>query len=252
MEWTDEGLVIGARRHGEAATIVELLTPSRGRHLGLVRSGRSSRMRSALQVGNSVRATWRARLEDHLGLWTIEPLTFRAAEMFDDPVRLGIAQVIASHARLLAEREPHPDLYARILDLFDETPDADRLPGLVQLECDLLAELGFGLDLSACAATGSSDDLVYVSPKSGRAVSRQAGAPYDTRLLALPSFLVERVNAQPSPADLLAGFRLTGFFLDRHIYGPRQIDPPIERGRLMRLAAADDARAPVAAAPGEG
>ena len=252
MEWTDEGIVIGSRRHGEAATIVELLTPSRGRHLGLVRSGRSARMRSALQVGNSVRATWRARLEDHLGQWTIEPLVFRAAEMFGDPVRLGIAQVVASHARLLAEREPHPDLYARVLNLFDVGSAADALTGLVQFECDLLSELGFGLDLSTCAATGGHDDLVYVSPKSGRAVSRQAGAPYDAKLLALPSFLVERINALPTADDIRAGFLLTGFFLERHIYGPRRIEPPIERARLMRLAAGEEANAPVAAPSGEG
>ena len=179
-------------------------------------------------------------------------LVFRAAEMFGDPVRLGIAQVVASHARLLAEREPHPDLYARVLNLFDVRSAADALTGLVQFECDLLSELGFGLDLSTCAATGGHDDLVYVSPKSGRAVSRQAGAPYDAKLLALPSFLVERINALPTADDIRAGFLLTGFFLERHIYGPRRIEPPIERARLMRLAAGEEANAPVAAPSGEG
>ena len=242
MEWTDEGIVIGTRRHGEAGVIVDLFTETRGRHLGIVRGGQSARMRAALQIGNGVRATWRARLEDHLGAFSIEPVRFRAADLIQSPALLFAAQTAAAHARLLPERDPHPELLAWFDVVLAAETAMDAAMHLSRMEVQLLADLGFGLDLDQCAATGGSTDLVYVSPKSGRAVSAEAGAPYRGKLLALPAFLTGDDPARPiAPEDIASAFALTGYFLDRHVYGPRAIVPPTERGRLLRLVAADAA-----------
>ena len=179
MQWTDEGIIIGTRRHGETSLIVELMTPAHGRHLGLVRGGRSRRLQPILQPGNSVAATWRARLDEHLGTYTVEPTTQRASRLIEGAAGLYGIQMLAGLLRLLPERDPHPRLYeglASILDWFDEPLVAGAL--IVRFELKLLDDLGFGLDLERCAATGSNDDLAYVSPKSGRAVSRSAGDAY--------------------------------------------------------------------------
>lgn len=223
MEWTDDGIVLGARRYGEGSAIVELLTRTHGRHLGLVRGGMSARMRSVLQPGNEVRATWRARLDEHMGLYALEGTRLRAGALLGlHHGAYGLTH-LASLVRLLPERDPHPDLHDRVLhllDLFDE-PRAAAV-ALVRFELDLIAELGFGLDLSRCAATGVRQDLVYVSPRSGSAVSRQAGEAWRDRLLPLPAFLLGReASNSPSEADIADGFRLTGFFLARHILEPR-------------------------------
>src|SRR6185295_16594336 len=190
MEWTDEGIVIGTRRHGETSLIVELMTPAHGRHLGLVRGGRSRRMQPVLQPGNSVHATWRARLDEHLGNYTIEGTTSRAARLIDSAAGLYGIQAVAGLLRLLPERDPHRQLYdglSAILDWLDDPLIAGAV--IVRFELKLLDELGFGLDLGECAATGTNDDLAYVSPKTGRAVSRASGEPYRDRLLRLPAFL---------------------------------------------------------------
>jgi DNA repair protein RecO (recombination protein O) len=223
MEWSDEGIVIGARRHGEANAIVEVMTRAHGRHLGLVRGGAGSRLRPVLQPGNSVRAVWRARLDEHLGNYTIEGLHLRAASFLAlSHAVYGITH-LASLCRLLPERDPHPRLYELVESIADRMDDRATAGALVaRFELTLLAELGFGLDLSECAASGRRDDLAYVSPKSGRAVSRQAGAPWQDQLLRLPSFLEEAaVASHPSLDDLADAFRLTGFFLYRHVLEPR-------------------------------
>src|SRR6059036_2384045 len=190
MEWTDEGIVLGVRRHGETSAIVELLTRSHGRHLGLVRGGAGSRMRPLLQPGNSVRAVWRARLDEHLGYYAVEGVRLRAATVLaSSHVVYGVTH-LASLARLLPERDPHEGIYElldRTLDDFDDVGEAAA--HLIKFELAMLAELGFGLDLETCAATGGTTELIYVSPKSGRAVSRRAGEPYRERLLPLPAFL---------------------------------------------------------------
>ena len=224
MEWTDEGIILGTRRHGESSAIVELLTRSHGRHLGLVRGGAGTRMRPLLQPGNSVSAVWRARLDEHLGYYAIEGTRLRAATMLACPhAAYGITH-LASLARLLPERAPHDGIYEQleaILDDFDEPVVAATR--VVRFEMTMLDELGFGLDLSSCAATGAQSDLIYVSPKSGCAVSRGAGEPWRERLLPLPPFLRagQEDSGGDSEQDLLEGFRLTGMFLLRNVLEPR-------------------------------
>ncbi len=237
MEWRDEGIILGVRRHGETSTIVELFTAGRGRHLGLVRGGRSRRMQVALQPGNTVDAVWRARLEEHLGYFAIEVREARAVALMESRSALYGFATLAALLRLLPERDPHPQLYERVGEVLArlETPHAGPA-ALVRFELALLADLGFGLDLRECAATGSLQDLVYVSPKSGRAISRQAGAAFSDRLLRLPPFLT-LPDVEPSADDLAAGFALTGYFLQRHILEPRRIAMPAERERLIRLVA---------------
>lgn len=222
MEWTDEGIVLGARRHGEGSAIVELLTREHGRHLGLVRGGTSARMRPVLQPGNSVRAVWRARLDEHMGHYALEGLHLRAGAMLGLHHGAYGLTYLASLVRLLPERDPHEHIHIemeRMLDHFEDplTAAAD----LVRFERDMIAELGFGLDLTRCAASGAREELVYVSPKSGCAVSRQAGLPWSERLLPLPAFLLASANEAPDAQAIADGFRLTGFFLMRHVLEPR-------------------------------
>src|ERR1700752_2011233 len=216
MEWTDEGIVLGVRRHGEASAIVELLTREHGRHLGLVRGAASARMRPWLQPGNSVRAVWRARLDEHLGTYAIEGTRLRAASLLASSHAVYGVTHLACLARLLPERDPHEDIYEmleRTLDDFDDAGGA--AVHLVRFELAMLAELGFGLDLENCAATGETSELVYVSPKSGGAVSRSAGEPCRDRLLRLPPFLRQGQEDQEGEAgwsdeDLQDGFQLPG------------------------------------------
>jgi DNA repair protein RecO (recombination protein O) len=237
MEWVDDAIVLGARVHGESSVILEAMTRAHGRHLGLVRSGRSARMQPALQAGNGVRLTWRGRLDEHLGQFAVEPVMYRAARLMEQAAALHGLRHVAGLLRLLPEREPHEDLFEAatvVLDHLDQPAVSGAL--VVRLEIALLQELGFGLDLTSCAATGSTQELVFVSPKSGRAVSAAAGAPYADRLLPLPAFVRGFMPGQPISADdIAAGLKLAGFFLARHVYEPRAI-------------AADDARAAFVAA----
>lgn len=174
MEWTGQALLIGVRRHGETSLIAEAMVAGRGRCLGLVRGGRSSKLAPALQVGNTIQLTWRARLEDHLGTFTVELMQSRAADLMADRSKLYLTQLVCDHLRLLPERDPHDRLLGEALSLIDNPPDG---PALARFELALLDELGFGLDLFSCAATGATTDLTHVSPKTGRAVSRAAAAP---------------------------------------------------------------------------
>jgi DNA repair protein RecO (recombination protein O) len=238
MEWTDEGTIIGLKAHGESAVILEVMTRHHGRHLGLVRGGRSQKAQGALQPGNSVALTWRARLEEHLGDYRVELIASHAARLMAAPVALYGLATIAGLLRLLPERDPHPGLHEALGVLVAHLDEAEMAPALIiRFELAMLAELGFGLDLARCAVTGSADELSHVSPKSGKAVSRPAAEPYRDRLLALPAFLAEgQGGRRPSPADLLAGFALTGFFLRRHIFEPRGLREPPERARLIELS----------------
>jgi len=223
MEWTDEGIVLGVRRHGESSAIVELLTRSHGRHLGLVRGAASSRMRPLLQPGNGVSAVWRARLDEHLGTFQIEGTRLRAAALLASSHGVyGVTQ-LAALARLLPERDPHEEIFEMLERTLDDLDDARGAAAhLIRFELAMLAELGFGLDLETCAATGATADLIYVSPKSGGAVSRAAAAPFHDLLLRLPTFLRQDEGANGwSDQDLSDGFALTGFFLLRHVLEPR-------------------------------
>jgi len=224
MEWTDEGIVLGVKRHGESSAIVELLTRGHGRHLGLVRGGAGSRMRPLLQPGNSVRAVWRARLDEHLGSYQIEGLNLRAATLLSSSHAVYGVTHLAALARLLPERDPHQEIHDRLQRTLDDFDDIGGAAAhLIRFELAMLAELGFGLDLENCAATGVSSDLIYVSPKSGAAVSRQAGEPWRDRLLRLPAFLRRNGGGANdwSDQDLSDGFALTGMFLLRHVLEPR-------------------------------
>jgi DNA repair protein RecO (recombination protein O) len=235
MDWSDEGIFLGGKPLGEANLIAEILTLEHGRHLGLVRGGRSRRIRPTLQSGNLVRVTWRARLSEHLGGYNVELMEAHGARALDDARALAAIGSLSGLVKLLPERDPHPELYATTLHVLRSFNEPDIWPALlVYWEFQLLRELGFGLDLSSCAATGTIEELIYVSPRSGRAVSREAGAPYSDKLLALPAFLLEK-GASLSDADIAAGFVLTGFFLERDVLEPHGLKLPSARERLIDL-----------------
>jgi DNA repair protein RecO (recombination protein O) len=235
MQWVDEAIVLGVKRHGEGSAILELMTREHGRHLGLVRGASGARLRPVLQPGNRVIVTWRARLDEHLGNYAVEGLELAAASFLDAAHALYGLTNIGALCRLLPERDPHPQIHATLDSVLGALSDA-RLAGprMARFELQLLCELGFGLDLERCAATGSTAELVYVSPKSGRAVCREAGRPWQDKLLRLPAFLGEPEPATPpSAAELADGFALTGFFLLRHALEPRGLTLPDARGAFV-------------------
>jgi DNA repair protein RecO (recombination protein O) len=241
MQWQDTGFVLAVRRHGESALIVELLTRERGRHAGLVRGGQSPKARAMLQPGNEVAAVWRGRLDEHLGSIGCELVRAHAARFLDNPSRLaGLTSAAALVGAALPEREPHADVFVSFARLIEALDSAIDWPvQYVKWEQDLLGALGFGLDLSRCAVSGSTADLAYVSPRTGRAVSRTAGLPYHDKLLRLPEFLWRDTPADE--AQLVLGLTLTGHFLAHHVFAPQGRTLPPARMRLaerMRQAAA--------------
>lgn len=239
MDWHDEGIVLSSRPHGENGAIVELLTREHGRHLGLVRGGAGRRQKSVLQAGNTVAAHWRARLNEHLGAYTAELVKPRAGLLMDDAFALTGLSAACAVASILPEREAHPALFEGFSFLLDTMEDADIWPAIfVRWELGLLQDLGFGLELGQCAATGVRDDLAYVSPRSGGAVSREAGAPYADRLFRLPPFLVSSQAGVDHADDIAEGLRITGHFLERHFYAPLGRHLPDARIRLMQRFAA--------------
>jgi DNA repair protein RecO (recombination protein O) len=234
MEWSDEGVVLSVRPHGETAAVLELFTRAHGRHLGLVHGGRSRRLRPILQSGNYLAASWKARLADNLGHFAVELRRGFAAQVMEDASALAAMTSMATLTRLLPERDPHPNLFEVTLFVLGYLEERGVWPALVvRWELALLDELGFGLDLASCAASGKTTDLIYVSPKSGRAVSAEAGEPYKDRLLALPAFLRAGAPRNVSPADVEAGLAITGHFLEARVLGPRGMEMPDARGRLL-------------------
>ena len=214
MDWRDQGALLSVRRHGEGSAIIEVFTEAHGRHLGVVKGGGARRMAPILQPGAQLQVEWKARLEDHLGLFQVEPLQSRAAGVMAGRASLAALGSLAALIRWLPERESHPRLYHRtvaLLDRLDET--ADWFAEYARWELDFLGETGFGLDLRDCAATGSKDDLIYVSPRSGRAVSRAGGAEWSDRLLALPAFLLD--GSVPDRVQIGQALGLTGHFLEQ-------------------------------------
>ncbi|NKB20884.1 MAG: DNA repair protein RecO [Alphaproteobacteria bacterium] len=234
MDWTDEGLVLSARRHGENSLIVNLLTREQGRHAGLVRGGSSTRNRGLYQPGNLLRAHWRGRLAEHLGNFSCELLHSYAADHLHDPLPLmALSSATAILDSALPERAPFPGLFEKLEALIGCLGEPEWQVRYVQWELDLLTELGFGLDLTECAATGSDQDLIYVSPRTGRAVSAAAGREYHDRLLTLPGFLRDESIADINGTILCEGLALTGYFLGRHVMGDTRHGLPAARERLV-------------------
>lgn len=240
MEWSDDAIVLSVRAHGETSAIVEALTREHGRHAGLVRGGASRKAKSSLQPGNTLHVVWRARLNEHLGNFAMEPARSRAGHILEHRDALaGLNAFTAVTSAALPEREPHGSVFEAgeiLLDAIAEDGFAHWGPLYVRWEAGLLDELGFGLDLSQCAVTGTADDLVFVSPRTGRAVSRAAAAPYKERLLALPPFLLGSQNATASMAEIAAGLRLTAHFLLDRVLAPHNKALPAARLRLAELA----------------
>lgn len=241
MEWSDDAIVLSVRPHGESSAILETLTRRHGRHLGLVRGGASRRSRPSLQPGNTLHVTWRARLSDHLGNMSAELAHARAGDIMDSRESLiGLNAFCAVVGATMPEREAHAQVFEAgtvLLDAMQEDGFAHWGALYVRFEAGLLEELGFGLDLSRCASTGVQDNLVYVSPRTGRAVSRAAGDPYKDRLFALPSFLLGTQNAVPDAAEVAAGLKLTAHFLLERVLRPHGRDLPAARLNLDGLAA---------------
>lgn len=240
MEFEDDAFVLAARAHGESGAIVELLTARHGRYAAHVAGGGSRRIRPFLQPGAQVLVRYRARVSDQLGSASLEPVGEGPGALFDDPLALaGLAAAAAVAAGALPEREPHPGAYLAFDALSRALAHPEIWPAVfVRFEAGLLEELGFGLDFSKCAATGATDDLVWVSPRTGRAVSRAAGEPYRDRLLALPPFLLSS-QARLQAGDVKAGLDLTAHFLEAFIFNPMNRPlPPARLWLLDRLAEA--------------
>jgi len=240
MEFEDDAFVLSARAHGESGAIVELLTRAHGKYAAHVAGGGSRKMRAFLQPGGQVTTRYRARVADQLGSAALEPMGEGPAALFDEPLALAALQAAAAVAAgALPEREPHPGVYLAFEALVLSLSYAEIWPPvLVRFEAGLLQELGFGLDLSKCAVTGTPDDLAYVSPRTGRAVSRAAAEPYKERLLRLPPFLLG-AQAGLAEGDVGAGLALTGHFLEAVIFNPMNRPLPPARVWLTdRLAEA--------------
>lgn len=241
MEWKDEAIALAARPYGETGVILETLTRHHGRHLGLVHGGASRRLKSSVLAGNTLEVTWRARLSEHLGTFSAELRRERAGALLENREALiGLNAFSEVAHAVIPEREPHETVFAAAEILLDAMTESDFLHWgalYVRWEAGLLDELGFGLDLRSCAATGTSENLCYVSPKSGRAVSAEAGLPYRSRLLALPAFLLQVADAAPTHGEIADGLRLTGYFLQERVLAPHHRPVPPARMRLEALAA---------------
>jgi DNA repair protein RecO (recombination protein O) len=230
MDWIDKGIVLSARRHGESSAIVTLLTEHHGRHAGLIRT--SKKTAALLQIGSHVRAEWRGRLSEHLGFWTFEPLKITCAVLLDRPrTLLALSAGCSLLDLVLPDHEAHSVLYQEFINLLEMLEQPAWQKSYVIFEIFMLRELGFGLDLSRCAATGTTENLVYVSPRTGRAVSHEGGQDYVHQLLPLPRFVLDP-NAEVTPQDFKNGLRLTGYFLERYVFEPSNRKMPLARVRL--------------------
>jgi len=234
MEWSDQGIVLSARKHGETSAIVTLMTNAYGVHSGLVRGGAGKRKRGDYQPGNRVEAHWRGRLAEHLGSFTCEVVQAHAAVLMDDPNALAcLSAALATCESALPERESHPSVFEGLCVLLNSLESPDWPSVYVKWELGLLGELGFGLDFSCCAASGVTENLIYVSPKSGRAVSAEAGQIYKTKMLPLPPFLL-RQGISGNADEIIDGLVLSGYFLERHVFGHlRSKSLPAARHRLL-------------------
>lgn len=234
MEWRDEGVLLSMRPHGEGSAIIEVLTAEHGRHMGVVRGGASRRMAPVLQPGSQIAVEWRARLDNQLGTFRAEPLRSRAA-VLDDPLGLsGFGAVCALLHHALPEREPHGGLYQQTLTLMDAmVAGQDWGVAYLRWEMRLLEDIGFGLSLGSCAVTGSREDLAFVSPKTGRAVSRTGAGDWAARLLPMPACMLGQGPA--STTELLQGLAITAHFLTREL-SPQLKSGPLPESRARMIA----------------
>ena len=238
MEWRDQGIILSLRKYGEFDAILEVFTREHGRHAGIVKGGLGRRQRGDIQPGNEIDVTWRGRLETHLGTYSIELKNARAVSYLYHSGKLAALNSCSSLLCLaIAENEKHEPLLDGFLALLDALKTSDDqvinwAPLLVKWELGLLSELGYGLDLDCCAATGVTENLIYVSPKSGRAVSQSSGKPYHDKMLPLPRFLLgnsDQLNSQ----EILKGLHLTEYFIERHMLNPYGKKIPQARRMLL-------------------
>jgi DNA repair protein RecO (recombination protein O) len=230
MRWADDGIFLVGRPHGETSVIADVFTRQNGRARGLVKGGRSRRIRPLLQTGNGLKVEWRARLDDQLGVYTVELMDATASRVLDDKLSLAGMTALAALLQFLPERDPHPRLFDAARACLDAAGQNGFPAALIRFELRFLDELGFGLNLASCVATGRADDLAYVSPKSGQAVTREAGEPYRDKLLRLPKFLTETQGSDPPcGAEIHAAFAMTGHFLAAHVFS--QASKPIPKAR---------------------
>lgn len=234
IEWRDEGAVLAVRAHGETSAIVEVFTAAHGRHAGVVRGGVSRKLAPVLQPGAQVQVVWAARLDEHLGSFTVEPLRSRAGAMGDRLALAGLNAVTGLLSLTLPERDPHPVLYQHTVDLLDLLGQPDLWPlAYLYWELDLLEEMGFGLDLTQCAVTGVTQGLIYISPKTGRAVSAAGAGKWADRLLPLPPVLLGDGDATQD--EIIAGLATTGYFIEhRLLKGSGDKAMPAARARLIQ------------------
>lgn len=231
MQWQEQGIIISSRKHGERSAIVSLLTREHGRHLGVVRNGQTKTQKATCQVGAIVEATWQARLEGHMGSYTFEILQNPLAHLLDEPESLSVLQSACALCEIgFAERDPHPKAYQALQALIEALLHKMDLSFYVKFEVVLLQELGFGLSLDKCVATGEKENLLYVSPRSASAVSEAAGEPYKERLLPLPEFLLNEA-APVNLKQIVAGLRLTGYFLEKCLSAQRGIETRLPQAR---------------------
>jgi DNA repair protein RecO (recombination protein O) len=232
MDWREDGVLLSMRPHGESSAIIEVFTSGHGRHFGVVRGGASRKRAADLQTGAQLSLAWRARLGDQIGVFVAEPVASRAA-VLDSPLALaGLTSACALLHLGLAERDPHPMLYGRTLALLDAmAAGVEWLGDYLRWEMLLLDEIGFGLDLSRCAVTGARDDLAFVSPRTGRAVSRGAAGDWAPRLLPLPQVLMGQ--GPVTPCDAAQALAITGHFLGRELTNDNRPALPEARARLL-------------------
>ncbi len=238
IEWRDHGALLSARPHGETSVIAEVFCAAHGRCAGVIRGGISRKLAPVLQPGNVVAVAWAARLEEHLGHFTVEPVRSRAGMVLGNRLALEALQAVTGLLGLvLPEREPHPALYDATQGVLDLLTDADLLPlAYLRWEQKLLEDLGYGLELGTCTVTGVNDDLAFVSPKTGRAVSRSAAGPWEGRLLPLPPVLVGQGDA--AGPDIAAALAVTGYFIEHRLMRAQSERPmPAARARFIALLA---------------
>lgn len=235
MQWRDEGIIVNIRQHGENHAIVELFTHRYGRWPGMLHGAASRARRAWLQPGNIVHAAWRARTAEQLGTWALEPLAQHAAVALGGRVALAVVQALQAELALCPERAPHPPLFDGAKLVLEHLGDSLTTAALLaRFELALLEQLGYGLDLDRCALTGRREDLAWVSPKSGRAASREAGAAWADRLLPLPAFLLD-ANRQPSAREVAEALRLTAHFLEKRLFTSPEGALPVLRQRLPQM-----------------